>query len=78
MKRPASLARKLSRISGEQKAQKPIEITEIIDGAQSTAAYIVQITSELATLATGARCDNLALLLARAQLEAELWSSRGN
>ncbi len=78
MKKPASLARRLSRISGEQKAPKPIEITEIIEGAQSTAAYIAQITSELATLATGARCDNLALLLARAQLEAELWSSRGN
>ncbi len=78
MKKPASLARRLSRISGEQKAQQPVEIREIIEGAQSTAAYIAQITSELAALATGARCDNLALLLARAQLEAEFWSSRGN
>jgi hypothetical protein len=78
MKKPASLARRLSRVSGEQEAPNPIEITEIIEGAQSTAAYIAQITSELATLATGARYGNLALLLARAQLEAELWSCRSN
>ena len=33
---------------------------------------------ELATLANGARFANLALLLARAQLEAELWSCERN
>jgi hypothetical protein len=40
MKKPASLARRLSRVSGEQKAAKPIEIKEIIDGTQGTAAYM--------------------------------------
>jgi len=40
-------------------------------------AYIAQL-GELATLANGARFANLALLLARAQLEAELWSCQGN
>ena len=59
-----------------EKTTKPIEITEIV--AQCTAAYIAQLTGELATLANGARFANLALLLARAQLEAELWSCQGN
>jgi hypothetical protein len=77
MKKPASLARRLSRVSAEEKAAKPIEITDIIEGAQCTAAYIAQLTGELATLANGARFANLALLLARAQLEAELWSCQG-
>jgi hypothetical protein len=78
MKKPASLARRLSRVSGEQKAAKPIEIKEIIDGTQGTAAYIAQLTGELAALATGARIGSLALLLARAQLETELWSCQRN
>ncbi|MGQ0445082.1 MAG: hypothetical protein ACT4O2_08155 [Beijerinckiaceae bacterium] len=78
MKEPASLARKLSRVSKVEKTTKPIEITEIVEGAQGTAAYIAQLTGELATLASGARFANLALLLARAQLEAELWSSQSN
>jgi hypothetical protein len=51
---------------------------EIVEGAQCTAAYIAQLAGELATLANGARFANLALLLARAQLEAELWSCPGN
>jgi hypothetical protein len=68
----------LSRVSTEEKAAKPIEITEIVEGAHCTAAYIAQLTGELATLANGARFANLALLLARAQLEAELWSCQGN
>ena len=76
MKKPASLARRLSRVSTGERAAKPIEITQIVEGAQCTAAYIV--TGELATLANGARFANLALLLARAQLEAELWSCQGN
>ncbi len=78
MQKPASLARRLSRVSTEKKIAKPIEITEIVEGAQCTAAYIAQLTGELATLANGARFSNLALLLARAQLEAELWSSQAN
>jgi len=78
MQKPASLARRLSRVSREEKTAKPIEITKIVDGAQCTAAYIAQLTGELATLASGARFANLAILLARAQLEAELWSCQGN
>ncbi len=77
MQNPGSLARRLSRVSTAEKTAKPIEITEIV-GAQCTAAYIAELTGELATLANGARFANLALLLARAQLEAELWSSQGN
>jgi len=60
------------------KNREPIDITQIVEGAQCTAAYIAQLTGELATLANGARFANLALLLARAQLEAELWSCQGN
>jgi hypothetical protein len=60
-----------------EKTSKLIEITEIVNGAQCTASYIAQRTDELATLANGARFANLALLLARAQLEAELWSGQG-
>jgi hypothetical protein len=78
MKKPASLARRLSRDSRGEKTAKPIEITEILEGTQCTAAYIAQLTGELATLANGARFANLALLLARAQLEAELWSCQRN
>jgi hypothetical protein len=40
----------------------------------STAAYISQIAGELATLARNAEIHILAYLLARAQIEAELWS----
>jgi hypothetical protein len=60
------------------KGCETIEITEIVEGAHCTAAYIAQLTGELATLANGARFANLALLLARAQLEAELWSCPRN
>jgi hypothetical protein len=78
MQKPASLARRLSRASSGEKTAKPVEITEIVEGAQCTAAYIAQLTGELATLANGARFANLAVLLARAQLEAELWSCQSN
>jgi hypothetical protein len=78
MKNPASLARRLSRVSTHEKTAKPVEIAEFVGGAHGTAAYIAQLTGELATLANGARFGNLALLLARAQLEAELWSRHGN
>lgn len=74
MKKPKSLAHSLSPISGEPRSAKSIEITEIVEGAQCTAAYIAQMTGELANLANGARFQSLAHLLARAQLEAELWS----
>jgi hypothetical protein len=60
MKNPASLARRLSRVSTAEKTAKPIEITEIVEGAHCTAAYIAQLTGELATLADGARFANLA------------------
>ena len=55
MQKPASLARRLSRVSTGEITAKPIEITEIVEGAQCTAAYIAQLTGELATLANGAR-----------------------
>ncbi|HET6376348.1 MAG TPA: hypothetical protein VFF88_09885 [Methylocella sp.] len=42
--------------------------------AESTAAYIAGLTSELVKLAQEARFTSLAQLLARAQLEAELWA----
>jgi hypothetical protein len=74
MKKPDSLARRLGQVSGKERAAKPVEITEIVEGAHCTAAYIAQMTGELANLANGARFKNLAHLLARAQLEAELWS----
>jgi hypothetical protein len=70
----AMKASRIKRVSAEEKTAKPIEITETVEGAQCTAAYIAQLTGELATLANGARFANLAHLLARAQLEAELWS----
>jgi hypothetical protein len=74
MKKPAALAARLSRVPTASKIAKPIEINEITEGAQSTAAYIAELTGELAVLANGARIAPLAQLLARAQLEAELWS----
>ncbi|MCI0599977.1 MAG: hypothetical protein L0Y50_13575 [Beijerinckiaceae bacterium] len=72
-----SLARRLSRRQGETNSAKPVEITRIIEGPQCTAAYIADLSGELAALASGARFSNLAQLLARAQLEAELWSRNG-
>jgi hypothetical protein len=74
MKTPGALARKLSRVPADGKITKSIEIKEIAAGPQCTAAYIAQLTGELALLANGARFPALAHLLARAQLEAELWS----
>jgi hypothetical protein len=80
VKRPELLlARKLNRVPSENKIVKPIEITEIAGGGpQRTAAYIAQLTGELALLASGARFPTLAQLLARAQLEAELWSRQAS
>lgn len=74
MKKPGSLANKLCQVPAMKKIAKPIEITEISEGPGCTAAYIAQMTGELALLANSARFPTLAQLLARAQLEAELWS----
>ncbi len=77
MQNPGSLAGRLSRVSTLEKTANPIETAEIA-GAKCPAAYIAELPGELATLANGARFANLAILLARAQLEAELWSCPGN
>jgi hypothetical protein len=80
MNKPEALARRLSQLSAAKKNSNPVEISEIVEGAHCTAAYIAQMTgevanlAELANLANGARFESLAHLLARAQLEAELWS----
>lgn len=74
MQNTANLARRMSRRSGQANTAKPVEIMEIVDGPQCTAAYIAELSGELAALASGARFSNLAQLLAKAQLEAELWS----
>jgi hypothetical protein len=74
MNKPDTLARRLSQLSAAKKNSNPVEISEIVEGAHCTAAYIAQMTGELANLANGARFESLAHLLARAQLEAELWS----
>ena len=64
----------MGRRTREENITKPVEIAAIIEGPQCTAAYIAQLSGELAAMANGARFSNLAQLLARAQLEAELWS----
>ena len=74
MNKPDALARRLSQLSAAKKNSNPVEISEIVEGPHCTAAYIAQMTGELANLANGARFESLAHLLARAQLEAELWS----
>jgi hypothetical protein len=74
MQNTANLARRMSHSSRKANISKPVEITEIVDGPQCTAAYIAELSGELAALASGARFSNLARLLAKAQLEAELWS----
>ena len=74
MQYTVALARRMNRRTREGNITKPVEIAEIIEGPQCTAAYIAQLSGELAALASGARFSNLAQLLARAQLEAELWS----
>ncbi len=74
MNKPDALARRLSQLSAAKKNSNPVEISEIVEGAHCTATYIAQMTGELANLANGARFESLAHLLARAQLEAELWS----
>ena len=74
MQNTANLARRMSRSSRQSNISKPVEITEIVNGPRCTAAYIAELTGELATLASGARFSNLAALLARTQTEAEIWS----
>jgi hypothetical protein len=68
MNKPDALARRLSQLSAAKKNSNPVEISEIVEGAHCTAAYIAQMTGELANLANGARFESLAHLLARAQL----------
>ncbi|MCI0467221.1 MAG: hypothetical protein L0Y57_09500 [Beijerinckiaceae bacterium] len=67
----------MGRRQRESTVAKSVEIKEIIEGPHCTAAYIAELSGELAALASGARFSNLAQLLARAQLEAELWSRNG-
>jgi hypothetical protein len=76
MKNSASLA---CRTSSKKRLTAPIEIDirAVINGTQCTAAYIAELTGELATLANGMRLANLSRLLAAAKLEAEYWSQRG-
>ena len=77
MKQTKSAAPRLSGASGTEKAAKRIEITEPVEAAWCTAAYIAELTGELAALAHGACLANLGHLLARAQLEAAYWSYEG-
>jgi hypothetical protein len=74
MQNTAGLARRMSRRTRQANVAKAIDITEINEGLQSTAAYIAELSGELAAMAGGARFANLAHLLAQAQLEAELCS----
>ncbi|MCI0466597.1 MAG: hypothetical protein L0Y57_06275 [Beijerinckiaceae bacterium] len=78
MQETASLARRMGRRSRAAAMTKPVEITKILEGPHCTAAYIAELSGELAAMASGARFPNLADLLARAQLEAELWARNGN
>jgi hypothetical protein len=61
----------------QQKTAKPAEIAEAADPGWA-AAYIANMTGELAVLADKARFPTLAELLTTAQLEAELWSSQND
>jgi hypothetical protein len=54
MKKPDSVARRLSQVSGQEKPVKPIEITDIARRRVMHRAYIAQMTGELANLANGA------------------------
>lgn len=74
MHNTAGLAHRMSRRTRQANVAKAIDITEINEGLQSTAAYIAELSGELAAMAGGARFANLAHLLAQAQLEAELCS----
>ncbi len=73
MKKPESVARRLSQASGQEKPVKPRNHGHCRRRAMHR-AYIAQMTGELANLANGAPIASLAGLLARAQLEPELWS----
>ncbi|TPV97502.1 MAG: hypothetical protein USCAAHI_03060 [Beijerinckiaceae bacterium] len=73
MKKPGSVARRLSQASGQEKPVKPIEITDIVDGAQCTAP-ISPNDGRTRKPRQWAPIASLAGLLARAQLEPELWS----
>ncbi len=76
MQNTAALARRMSRRTRQPNAAKAIDIAEINEGLKSTAAYIAELSGELAAMAGGARFANLAHLLAQAQVEAEFCSRR--
>lgn len=76
MQRTTDLTRRMGRRSSQQKGAAPIEAGRIMNGQQCTAAYIAELSKELAAMASGAKFANLAQLLSRAQLEAELWSGQ--
>jgi hypothetical protein len=60
-----------------EKTAKPIEITQIVEGAQCTAAYIAQLSGELDPRQRGA-LRQFGPSSRQGQLEAELWSCQGN
>jgi hypothetical protein len=74
MQNTAALARRMSRRTRQPNTAKAIDVAGIHEGLQITAAYIAELSGELAVMAGGARFANLAQLLAQAQLEAELCS----
>jgi len=76
MQSTTGLPRRIGRGSRQQKCAARDEAGPIMDGQQCTAAYIAELSKELAAMASGARFANLAQLLSRAQLEAELWSGQ--
>lgn len=74
MKKPAALAARLNRAAAGGKIEHHIGMNEISGGKHCTAAYIAELSGELRALAGRAGIAPLEQLLARAQLEAELWS----
>jgi len=73
MQSTADFAERIGR-RRRQPNTKAVTINDINAGLQSTAAYIAELSGELAVMAGGARFANLAHLLAQARLEAELCS----
>jgi len=68
--RPTCLSESNEETAEDQSTGLPASMFEKI----ATAIYISQIAGELATLARNAEIHVLTYLLARAQIEAELWS----
>ena len=74
MQDTAALAHRMGRRTRQPNAAKTVDIAAINEGLQNTAAYIAELSGELAAMAGGARFANLAHLLAQAQVEAEFCS----